>query len=149
MFPSEVLFRYFYWTQKALQNGIASDNQDSFNSPVDQKCIFRGMNLKFDCIKIIFLYLALAFMGKCNVVSQTNYMLKMSSALFLLKGQSLAVCGSLIDWKVLILFKLILEKLNDIEKLEEEEKLKQKSKANLDILNKLRGSGTVPKLQPS
>ena len=76
-------------------------------------------------------------------------MLKMSSALFLLKGQSLAVCGSLIDCEVLILFKSISEKLNDIEKLEEEEKLKQKSKANLDILNKLRGSGAVPKLQPS
>ena len=88
-------------------------------------------------------------MGKCNVVSQTNYMLKMSSALFLLKGQSPVVCGSLINCKVLLLFKLISEKLNDIEKLEEEEKLKQKSKANLEILNKLRGSGAVPKLQPS
>ena len=30
------------WNIEALQNDIANDNQDSFNSPVDQKCIFRG-----------------------------------------------------------------------------------------------------------
>ena len=41
------------------------------------------------------------------------------------------------------------EKLNQIEKLEDEEKLQQKSKANIDILNKLRGSGTISKLQPA
>ena len=139
-------------THKALQNGIASDNQDSFNSPIDQKCIFRGkttvphLSIKFFCMKHLHSWanvipsLKRITCWRCPLL-YSCWKVRRSVFKFQSSRHWSIFCDSYKPFH--------LEKLKEIEKFEDKEKLQQKSKANIEILNKLRSSGTISKLKPA